>query len=84
MDRQIVHNTTTPYHQQANGQVERYVKTFKEILKSKVIDLRMKWKRAVKATQSACNNFLENSSTKFAPHEITQDIIYKSYMNNII
>jgi hypothetical protein len=44
----------------------------------------MKWKRAVHAAQTACNNFLENTSTKYTPHEITRGNPYKSYMNNIL
>jgi len=64
--------------------VERSIRYFKEVLKSKIVDARMKWKKSIKAAQSACNNFLTNATTKFTPHEVTRGAPYRSYMDNII
>ena len=83
-DRYIRHNIATPYHQQANGQVERCIRTFKEVLKAKLINDKMGWKKAIKSAQFACNNMLPNASTKFTPHEVTRGYQYRSYMDNII
>jgi len=44
------------------------IKTFKEILTSKVVSSKMKWKNALKASMAAMNNHLHNSSTKLTPH----------------
>ena len=84
MQKGISHQHTTPYHQQANGQVEAMIGTFKNILVSKLVGLKMKWKVALKAAESAMNNYLNNSSTKFTPFEIANGYRYHSYIDNLM
>jgi len=82
--RGIIHNHSLPYHHQANGQVERMVKSFKEVLNSKVLEKNMKWKDAIRATVAAMNNYLPNKSTGYTPHEVSRGYQYQSHIKNII
>ncbi len=84
LERNIEHRSSLPYRHQANGQVERMVQSFKEILTSKVVEHNMKWKDALKATSSAMNNYLPSKSTGYTPHELSRGYEYKSHINNIV
>jgi len=81
--RAIKHSPTTAYHQQANGQVERMIQSFKQVVQNKLTQ-RMKWKEALKAACSSMNNFLRNSTTKYTPYEIIHGEKYHSINDNII
>jgi len=80
----ISHSSSTPFHQQANGMAERSIRTFKDILLSKLVSDKMHWKEALKATTCAMNNFLKSGTTGKTPFEIIQGQKYNSPIDNLI
>lgn len=82
--RGITATTSTAYRHQGNGQVERMVQSFKEILRIKLSVEKLKWSNALASTVAAMNNYLPNKSTGFTPHEITKGYSYESHIANIL
>jgi len=80
----ILHSATTPFHQQANGMAERSIRTFKDILVSKLVNDKMRWKEALKASSCAMNNFLKNGTTGKTPFEILNGQLYNSPVDNLV
>ena len=73
VDKGISHCKSQAYHQQANGQVERMVQTFKKVLHSK-LESRCRWKEALRQSAAAMNNSLVNSSTGRTPLKFLMDV----------
>ncbi|EYC15836.1 hypothetical protein Y032_0035g2992 [Ancylostoma ceylanicum] len=63
----ISHKTSTPYHHESNGQVERANRTIEELISIAVDQKNDQWDNVIHLMTHAYNSS-ENSSTKYSPH----------------
>jgi hypothetical protein len=75
------HHTSSPDHQQANGQVEGANKTLKPIVRTKLYYNKLPMKRALEAATNAFNNHLVSSTTGVTPKEFETGYPYVTEMD---
>ncbi|RWS19974.1 Gag-Uncharacterized protein-like protein [Leptotrombidium deliense] len=68
-ERNVRHATTTPYHPEANGAVERTIRTIKETLAAICKNKRNQWERSLPFAVFAINTAVHESTNK-SPFEI--------------
>jgi transposase InsO family protein len=82
MSRGIQHNTSSAYHQQGNGFIERMVRTLKPLLFIKLYKDKMRFKDALHFACHALNKSMVNSSTGFTSHQLTTGSDYNTPFDN--
>eukprot|EP01127_Copromyxa_protea_P002792 TRINITY_DN1273_c0_g1_i5.p1 TRINITY_DN1273_c0_g1~~TRINITY_DN1273_c0_g1_i5.p1 ORF type:complete len:1428 (+),score=224.19 TRINITY_DN1273_c0_g1_i5:73-4356(+) len=83
-DYNIKFRTSSAYHHQGNGLVERMVQTYKPILHAKIATDGAGFKLALRLAAGAMNKYLVSRSTGFTPTQIVTGQPYNSALDNLI